>query len=63
MANKIIKSINPVARAMLKERKPKQVVQPKKGKGSYDRKKSKAISFQNLNFDTKSDWAIIHPLN
>ena len=41
MANKIIKSINPVARAMLKERKPKQVVQPKKGKGSYDRKKSK----------------------
>ena len=37
----MIKSINPVARAMLKERKPKQVVQPKKGKGSYDRKKNK----------------------
>ena len=55
MAKKIIKSINPVARAMLKERKPKQVVQPKKGKGSYDRKKSKITSFQNLNFDTKVD--------
>ena len=38
---KIIKSINPVARAMLKDRKPKQVLKPKKGKGSYDRKKSK----------------------
>ena len=55
MAKKIIKSINPVARAMLKERKPKQVVKPKKGKGSYDRKKSKITSFQNLNFDTKGD--------
>ena len=35
---KIIKSINPVARAMLKDRKPKQVLKPKKGKGSYSRK-------------------------
>ena len=44
----MIKSINPVARAMLIERKPKQVVKPKKGKGSYDRNKSKAISLQDL---------------
>ena len=51
----MVKSINPVARAMLKERKPKQVVKPKKGKGSYDRKKSKTTSFQNLCFDTKSN--------
>jgi stalled ribosome alternative rescue factor ArfA len=38
----MIKSMNPIARAMLKDRKPKQVVKPKKGKGSYDRKKSKS---------------------
>ena len=39
MTNKMIKSINPVARAMLMERIPKQVEKPKKGKGSYVRKK------------------------
>ena len=51
MTNKMIKSINPVARAMLKERKPKQVVKPKKGKGSYDRNKSKALSLQDFQLD------------
>ena len=48
MTKKMIISINPVARAMLKERKPKQVVQPKKGKGSYNRNKNRALSFQDL---------------
>ena len=36
-----MKPINPVAKAMLMLRKPKQVVKPKKGKGSYDRAKEK----------------------
>ena len=36
-----MKPINPVAKAMLMLRKPKQVVKPKKGKGSYDREKEK----------------------
>ena len=33
-----ITRINPIAKAMLMLRKPKQVVKPKKGKGSYERK-------------------------
>ena len=55
MTNKMIKSINPVARAMLKERKPKQVEKPKKGKGSYDRKRDKKVSIQNLDFNAKNN--------
>ena len=51
MTNRMIKSINPIARAMLKERKSKQVVKPKKGKGSYDRNKCKALSLQDLQLD------------
>ena len=34
-----ITRINPVAKAMLMLRKAKQIVKPKKGKGSYDRQK------------------------
>jgi|TARA_Y100001938_G_C7811467_1_gene292096 stalled ribosome alternative rescue factor ArfA len=33
--------INPVAKALLTERRKPQVVPPKKGKGSYNRKKEK----------------------
>ena len=33
-----ITRINPIAKAMLMLRKPKQIVKPKKGKGSYERK-------------------------
>ena len=33
-----IKQVNPIAKAMLTNRKSKQVVKPKKGKGSYERK-------------------------
>ena len=47
----MIKSINPVARAMLKERRPKQVVKPKKGKGSYDRNRRKALPLQYFQLD------------
>ena len=36
-----ITRVNPVAKAMLMLRKPKQVVKAKKGKGSYDRQKEK----------------------
>lgn len=36
-----IKQVNPIAKAMLTNRKSKQVVKPKKGKGSYDRQKDK----------------------
>ena len=36
-----IKPINPVAREMAYNRPRTQVVKPKKGKGSYDRKKDK----------------------
>lgn len=36
-----ITRINPIAKAMLMLRKPKQIVKPKKGKGSYDRQKEK----------------------
>ena len=41
-----MKPINPVAKAMLTLRKPKQVVKPKKGKGSYDRKKIKKTTLR-----------------
>ena len=37
----LINRVNPVAKAMLMLRKPKQVVKAKKGKGSYDRQKEK----------------------
>ena len=37
----LINRVNPVAKAMLMLRKPKQVVKAKKGKGSYDRSKEK----------------------
>ncbi len=33
-----IKSINPIARLLAYTRKRKQIVPPKKGKGSYNRK-------------------------
>jgi len=36
-----IKPTNPVARAMVQNRRRAQVVQPKKGKGSYNREKEK----------------------
>ena len=36
-----ITRVNPVAKAMLRLRKPMQTVKPKKGKGSYDRAKAK----------------------
>ena len=41
MAKKIIKSINPVARAMLKERKPKQVVNLRKVRAVMTVRKAK----------------------
>ena len=41
-----ITRINPVAKAMLMLRKPKQVVKAKKGKGSYDRQKDKRTSLR-----------------
>ena len=34
------KPINPVARAVAYDRPRKQIVKPKKGKGSYDRKQT-----------------------
>ena len=36
-----IKSINPIARLLAYTRKRKQIVPPKKGKGSYNRKKGR----------------------
>jgi hypothetical protein len=36
-----IKPINPIARQMALNRRRAQVVQPKKGKGSYNRNKAK----------------------
>ncbi len=36
-----LKKINPIARAFAYLRKRTQVVQPKKGKGSYSRKREK----------------------
>ena len=33
-----ITRVNPIAKAMLMLRKHKQIVKPKKGKGSYERK-------------------------
>jgi stalled ribosome alternative rescue factor ArfA len=35
----MIRRINPIAKAMLQNRRRASVVPPKKGKGSYDRKK------------------------
>ena len=44
-----ITRINPIAKAMLMLRKPKQIVKPKKGKGSYERKeKHKSLRDQEL---------------
>ena len=37
-----IKPINPVARALAQNRRRAQIVPPKKGKGSYNRRKEKA---------------------
>ena len=37
----IIKPINPIAKMMLTNRRRKQFVKPKKGKGSYERNKEK----------------------
>ena len=36
-----IKPINPIARMMAQNRRRAQIVPPKKGKGSYNRKKAK----------------------
>ena len=36
-----INKVNPVAKAMLQDRRSKSVVPPKKGKGSYNRAKEK----------------------
>ena len=38
--NDRIKAINPVARAVAYNRPRQQIVKPKKGKGSYDRKQT-----------------------
>ena len=44
-----ITRINPIAKAMLMLRKPKQIVKPKKGKGSYERKeKHKSLRDEEL---------------
>ena len=41
-----VNPVNPVAKAMLQDRKPMQTVKAKKGKGSYDRKKEKRNSLR-----------------
>lgn len=46
-----ITRVNPVAKAMLMLRKPKQVVKAKKGKGSYDRQKINALHYEVKNFE------------
>ena len=44
-----ITRINPIAKAMLMLRRPKQIVKPKKGKGSYERKeKHKSLRDEEL---------------
>ena len=39
----MIKPINPIAKMMLTNRRRKQFVKPKKGKGSYERTSDKKI--------------------
>tara|TARA_A100000171_G_C2129439_1_gene145693 strand:- start:206 stop:370 length:165 start_codon:yes stop_codon:yes gene_type:complete len=39
----VIRRINPVAKAQALGRRRQQIVQPKKGKGSYDRNKAKKV--------------------
>ena len=41
-----IKRLNPIARALAYARKRKQIVKPKKGKGSYERTNSNKITRQ-----------------
>ena len=46
-----IKPINPIARMMAQNRRRAQIVPPKKGKGSYNRKKAK----EQTNAEHKND--------
>lgn len=39
----MVKKVNPIAKAMAYNRKRKQIVKPKKGKGSYGRQEDKKI--------------------
>jgi len=39
----VVKPINPVAKALAVNRRRASVIPPKKGKGSYDRKKQERI--------------------
>ena len=41
-----ITRVNPIAKAMLMLRKHKQIVKPKKGKGSYERQNEKSVTRQ-----------------
>jgi stalled ribosome alternative rescue factor ArfA len=53
--NDRIKPINPVARAVAYNRPRQQIVKPKKGKGSYDRKQ---INNNNTKGKNKYDFFI-----
>jgi len=55
MSKSMIPRINPVARAVAINRRRSQVVQPQKGKGSYDRNKIKSQDRKTKDETDKTD--------